>query len=88
MQKLARIIANIVIFTALALTVMAITDRAADAGWLQESPVTTACEYVVNAVGEKFDEEYAQKAYSCGVKYHSREAIQSQIMEVFNKYIQ
>ena len=32
--------------------------------------------------------EYAQKAYSCGVKYHSREAIQSQIMEVFNKYIQ
>lgn len=32
--------------------------------------------------------EYAQKAYSCGVKYHSREAIQSQIMEVFNKCIQ
>ena len=63
MKKLARIIANIVIFTALALTVMAITDRAADAGWLQESPVTTACEYVVNAVGEKFDEDYAQKAY-------------------------
>lgn len=32
--------------------------------------------------------DYAQKAYACGVRHHSRKAIQAQITETFQKYIQ
>lgn len=63
MKSIIKFVANVIIFACVALTVMAITDRAQNAGWLQKTPVTTACAYVVNAVGEKFDENYVEETY-------------------------